>query len=105
MNLLIASVTTEQLIDQAVRTRKSWLGEIWVILLLLLAVAVLAFVIILIFRKKPKPVSGTLYTGPLQNPVRRRRRRKGHRPRNPSLAETGGLPPKRPLDQTPPTAT
>jgi len=102
MSLLFASVSTDQLIDQALRTQKSWLGDVWVILLALLAVAVLAFVLILIFRKKPRPVAGTLYTGPLQNPVRRRRRRRGHRPRNPTLSETGGLPPKRPLDQSPP---
>lgn len=35
--------------------------------------------------------------------ARRRRRRKDHRPRNPTLAETGGLPPRRDADQ-PPTA-
>jgi hypothetical protein len=104
MSLSFAAVSTEQLIDQAIRTPRGWFSDIWVILLTVLAVAVLAFLLILIFRKKPRPVSGTLYTGPLQNPVRRRRRRRGHRPRNPTLSETGGLPPKRPLD-TPPAGT
>jgi hypothetical protein len=33
---------------------------------------------------------------------RRRVRRRDHRPRNPTLAETGGLPPVRPVDATPP---
>lgn len=31
-----------------------------------------------------------------------RRRRRDHRPRNPSLAESGGLPPVRPEDSVPP---
>ena len=35
---------------------------------------------------------------------RRRVRRRDHRPRNPTLAETGGLPPVRPGDATPPPA-
>jgi hypothetical protein len=35
---------------------------------------------------------------------RHRRRRRDHRSRNPSLAETGGLPPPRPEDQMPPAA-
>jgi hypothetical protein len=33
---------------------------------------------------------------------RRRRRRRAHRSRNPTLAETGGLPPPRPEGETPP---
>ncbi len=33
---------------------------------------------------------------------RRRRRRRDHRSRNPTLAETGGLPPPRPEGQVPP---
>jgi hypothetical protein len=33
---------------------------------------------------------------------RRRIRRRDHRPRNPTLAETGGLPPMREADSTPP---
>ena len=32
---------------------------------------------------------------------RKRRRRRDHRPRNPPLSETGGLPPPRPDDQLP----
>jgi hypothetical protein len=35
---------------------------------------------------------------------RHRRHRRDHRPRNPTLAETGGLPPPRPEDQAPPSA-
>lgn len=35
---------------------------------------------------------------------RHRRHRRDHRPRNPTLAETGGLPPPRPQDQAPPSA-
>lgn len=35
---------------------------------------------------------------------RRRVRRRDHRPRNPTLAETGGLPPVRPGDASPPPA-
>ncbi len=36
------------------------------------------------------------------SPHRRRRRRRAHRGRNPTLAETGGLPPPRPEGQPPP---
>ena len=35
------------------------------------------------------------------NPKRRRKRRREHRPRNPTLAEKGGLPPPRPDDVSP----
>jgi len=35
---------------------------------------------------------------------RHRRHRRNHRPRNPTLAETGGLPPPRPEDHPPPSA-
>ncbi|MGO8766710.1 MAG: hypothetical protein ACLQSR_16430 [Limisphaerales bacterium] len=35
---------------------------------------------------------------------RRHRHRHGHRPVNPTLAETGGLPPRRPPDEPPPGA-
>lgn len=34
---------------------------------------------------------------------RHRRRRRDHRTRNPTLAETGGLPPSRPEDEVPPS--
>lgn len=40
--------------------------------------------------------------GETSHPHRRRRRRRAHRGRNPTLAETGGLPPPRPEGQTPP---
>jgi hypothetical protein len=35
---------------------------------------------------------------------RRKKRKREHRSRNPSLAETGGLPPRRPEDESPPGA-
>ena len=39
---------------------------------------------------------------PRESRRHRRHRRREHRPRNPSLAETGGLPSKRPEDEPPP---
>jgi hypothetical protein len=39
---------------------------------------------------------------PRRHRHRQRRRRREHRSRNPTLAETGGLPPLRPDDQSPP---
>jgi hypothetical protein len=34
--------------------------------------------------------------------IRRRKRRRDHRPRNPTRAETGGLPPRREEEEPPP---
>ena len=34
--------------------------------------------------------------------TRRKRKRRHHRPSNPTLAQTGGLPPKRDINQPPP---
>ena len=104
MNRMFAGVTTEDLINQAVREHtRSWSSEIWVILLALLGVTGLMFVCVKIFWKPKRRGSGTLFTGQTQ-PKRRRRRRQEHRQRNPTLSETGGLPPKRSADP-PPSAT
>lgn len=69
-----------------------------------------------VFIRKPKraPVRGRIITpeeaarhlrsrhGSSQEGGRRRRRRRAGRSRNPTLAETGGLPPIRPTDAPPP---
>ena len=67
------------------------------------------------FRKKPEydypvpadeKVSDSTEKQPPQDGKRRRRRKRrrvrDHRPRNPTLQQTGGLPPQRPEDQAPP---
>jgi hypothetical protein len=43
-------------------------------------------------------------TGSRRHRRRHKRRRREHRGRNPTLAETGGLPPPRPEDEAPPAA-
>ena len=88
-------------------------------LLLLAALAALALLLVLLavlFRRSKKK-HGELQRSPwtdspaynydhakkipVKEKIRRRIRRREHRPRNPTLAETGGLPPRRGEDQPP----
>lgn len=51
------------------------------------------------FRRSPRdPRARRLTDAPLPSGHRRRRLRREHRPRAPSLAETGGLPPVKPAE-------
>jgi hypothetical protein len=96
MTGLFANATTEELIEQALRAKpRSGGHEVWIVLLALAAVAALLFVGVLLLRKRSRSSGGIHSQGS------GRRRRREHRPRNPTLAETGGLPPRRPLDQPP----
>ena len=83
----------------------------------LFAVTILVFVCVAVFRKSRGKVGWHQYPpthgGPRMNetrrskfhfPWQRRHRRHQHRPRNPTLAETGGLPPVRKEGPSPPPA-
>jgi hypothetical protein len=79
-----------------------------------IGVALVLVVWLAFFRKKTEPehkypVPSKKHSSseePVQTTERRRRRKRRrvreHRPRNPTLDQTGGLPPPRPQDQPPP---
>ncbi len=85
------------------------LGSLAIVLITALAVS-FGFVVWAVFIRKP---ARRRERGTLQEPTpvepggeseshRRRRRRRQHRSRNPTLSETGGLPPERPGETPPP---
>ena len=91
--------------------------EVITLFSILFAVAILVFVCAAIFRKKKEKIgwrhSPPVKAGPGMNEARKskfhfpwqhRHHRRQHRPRNPTLAETGGLPPIRKDGSSPPPA-
>jgi hypothetical protein len=81
----------------------------------LVAVTILLFVCVALFRKRRRKLGWRHYppvkSGPGMNearrgkfhfPWQRHHHRRQHRPRNPTLAETGGLPPIRKEESSPP---
>jgi hypothetical protein len=93
------------------------LREVIVLFAVLFAVTILVFVCVAMFRTRQRNVGWHQYppgkAGPGMNearkrkfyfPWQRRHRRHQHRPRNPTLAETGGLPPVRKEESSPPPA-
>ena len=88
--------------------------DILIILTAAVAVAVAIVIWLVFFRKSepeeyeyPEPKPAQAARDEAVEPGERRRRRKrrrvrDHRPRNPTLDQTGGLPPPRPDDQAPP---
>ncbi|MBI3852132.1 MAG: hypothetical protein HY298_17885 [Verrucomicrobia bacterium] len=120
-SLILAQVDTNvsdaQPANQLVATRR--FDEVTIFVAVLVAITLLVFLFAYLLHRKhrrrgllrtPHPPSfaqihspdGASASPPRHRHRRRHRHRKEHRPRNPTLAETGGLPPIRPEDQPPP---
>jgi len=114
-NFLLAD--TSEAID-ALASKKStsfsspYLGDVGLVLGGIFILTVLLFIWASYIRnpkeKKPRSSSGELgkkvetrFGGDGKKKIKVRRRRRTHRPRNPTLAETGGLPPPKPENESP----
>lgn len=81
------------------------LGSVTVVLLAALVVGLILFLAVYWWKRQPGDESVSV-SGAAHHPHHRGKRRKrlrAHRPRNPTLAETGGLPPLR--DDGPPSSS
>ncbi len=103
MNLLPPLAATIPDLSEMAKTGasgQSAMGNLAVLVIVLLVIA-LGFVIWAMFLRKPqgRRERGMLQDAPVKEPHAegpgRRRRRRTHRGKNPTLAETGGLPPAR----------
>lgn len=110
--------TTKDLVDMSREARKTPVSSVQQYLVLLAAIALLCLLLLglILFQRRrklrrrqmlhrsPWPASASKNQGMVGKLSRGRRRKRRHqRPMNPTLAQTGGLPPVRPLDE-PPTA-
>lgn len=102
-----AGHSVEGLLNGPKTTQSLW-GELSPILLVLgaaLVVGLLLFLVVYWWKRDPggETLSASATgSGPRHHRGKRRKRLRVHRPRNPTLAETGGLPPLR--DEGPPSS-
>jgi hypothetical protein len=111
---LAAAATTDDLFGQRDQTAGAQLGQIITVAAVILAVGALLFLIVyLVKRKNTGGVAAAeasaeprrhRHHGLFHGGRRRRKRLQEHRPRNPTLAETGGLPPLRAGEPPKPSA-